>query len=226
MYMCRIIMKPDASENKNFWRNLKDTYETHRTMWSLFADGSKEKRDFLYRHEKSADFPTFYTVSKSIPVDTSGVWIIASKPYNPTISVGQKLSFSLCANPICSKRDDNNKQHRHDIVMNEKNRLKNEGIPREKWPAIELIIQKAGFGWLARKGEQYGFTLKEDEIRVDGYSQEKFYKTKGKNSVNISTMDFTGLFSVTDPKLFKDALYHGIGPAKGFGCGLLLVRPV
>jgi CRISPR system Cascade subunit CasE len=31
---------------------------------------------------------------------------------------------------------------------------------------------------------------------------------------------------VTDPAAFAALLVQGLGPAKGFGCGLMLVRPV
>ncbi|MDW7725508.1 MAG: type I-E CRISPR-associated protein Cas6/Cse3/CasE [Candidatus Methanoperedens sp.] len=222
--MSRIRLQPDASENKDFWQSLGDTYQIHRVLWSLFADDPQRKRDFLYRYEKSENLPAFYCVAERIPEDMNGVWNIESKHYEPILHVDQRLSFSLCANPIRTKRDDDKKQHRHDVVMNAKNQLKQEGIPRGKWQSEAEIVQKHGFEWLARKGEQYGFRVSEQEVRADGYHQERFYKARGKHSVNISTIDFTGLLTVTDPERFKDALYGGIGPAKGFGCGLLMVR--
>ncbi|MBE0521677.1 MAG: type I-E CRISPR-associated protein Cas6/Cse3/CasE [Candidatus Methanoperedenaceae archaeon] len=222
--MSRIRLQPDASENKDFWQSLGDTYQIHRVLWSLFADDPQRKRDFLYRYEKSENLPTFYCVAERIPEDMNGVWNIESKHYEPILHVDQRLSFSLCANPIRTKRDDDKKQHRHDVVMNAKNQLKQEGIPRGKWQSEAEIVQKHGFEWLARKGEQYGFRVSEQEVRADGYHQERFYKARGKHIVNISTIDFTGLLTVTDPERFKDALYGGIGPAKGFGCGLLMVR--
>lgn len=224
MYMSRIRLQPDASENKDFWKSLGNTYQTHRLLWSLFADGPERSRDFLYRQEKSENLPTFYCVAERIPEDMNGVWQIEHKLYEPVLHVDQRLSFSLCANPIRTKRDDKKKQHRHDVVMNAKNQLKQEGVPRGEWPSEAEIVQEQGFEWLARKGEQYGFMVREHEVRADGYRQERFYKAKGKHQVNISTIDFTGLLTVTDPERFKDGLYGGIGPAKGFGCGLMMVR--
>jgi CRISPR system Cascade subunit CasE len=224
MYMSRIKLQPDASESKDFWKSLDNTYHIHDLIWSFFADDPNRKRDFLYRYEKSGNLPTFYCVSERIPEDISGVWHIESQRYEPVLQVEQRLSFSLCANPIRTKRDDEKKHHRHDVVMNAKNQLKTEGILREKWPSEAEIVQKHGFEWLARKGEQYGFRVREQEVRADGYHQEQFYKAKGKHQVNISTIDFTGLLTVTDPERFTDALYGGVGSAKGFGCGLLMVR--
>ena len=224
MYMSRIRLQPNASENKDFWRNLGNSYQIHRLLWSLFADDPQINRDFLYRCETTKGLPTIYSVSERIPEDESEMWQIESKLYEPNLHVDQRLSFSLCANPIRTKRDDNKKQHRHDVVMNAKNQLKQEGVPRVEWLSEAEIVQKQGFEWLARKGDQYGFMVGEHEVRADGYRQERFYKAKGKHQVNISTIDFTGLLTITDPERFKNALYHGIGPAKGFGCGLLMVR--
>jgi CRISPR system Cascade subunit CasE len=224
MYMSRIRLQPDASEKKDFWRSLGNAYQIHRLFWSLFADNPQRNRDFLYKCENTKGLPVFYSVSERIPEDGSEMWQIESKLYEPILHVNQKLSFSLCANPIRTKRDDNGKQHRHDVVMNAKNQLKQEGVPRGKWPSEAEIVQKQGYEWLARKGGQYGFIVEEHEVRSDGYRQERFIKAKGKHSVNISTIDFTGLLTVIDPERFKDALYGGIGPAKSFGCGLLMVR--
>ena len=224
MYMSRIRLQPNASENKDFWRSLGNTYQVHRLLWSLFADDPQRNRDFLYHCENTKGLPTFYSVSERIPEDEGEMWQIESKHYEPTLHVNQKLSFSLCANPIRTKRDGEGKQHRHDVVMNAKNQLKQEGVPRGKWPSEAEIVQEQGFEWLARKGEQYGFSVGEHKVRADGYRQERFYKAKGKHHVNISTVDFTGLLTVSDPARFQNALYRGIGPAKSFGCGLMMVR--
>jgi CRISPR system Cascade subunit CasE len=39
-------------------------------------------------------------------------------------------------------------------------------------------------------------------------------------------VDFEGTIEITDPGIFVEALFTGIGPAKAFGCGLMLVRRV
>jgi len=37
-------------------------------------------------------------------------------------------------------------------------------------------------------------------------------------------MDFAGVLKVEDSGLFAESLITGIGPAKAFGCGLMLIR--
>ncbi len=51
-------------------------------------------------------------------------------------------------------------------------------------------------------------------------------KRNGGKQVSLSTLEFNGVLTVADPKLFLETLYEGIGPAKGFGCGLMLVRRI
>ena len=42
--------------------------------------------------------------------------------------------------------------------------------------------------------------------------------------LSFSTADFSGELTVFDPSAFVMTLRNGIGPAKAFGCGLLLVH--
>ena len=103
-------------------------------------------------------------------------------------------------------------------------------IHLEEKPGVTLqkaeIMQQAGFEWLAQKGEATGFSICAEDIRADGYLQHRFEKTKGNYEIRISTLDFTGLLTVTDPDLFVRALFYGIGPAKGFGCGMMMIKRV
>jgi CRISPR system Cascade subunit CasE len=195
----------------------------HSLIWDLFTDGPDRTRDFIYRQELAEGLPAFFSVSERIPNDRSGVWAVEPKPYAPVVHPGQKLSFVLRANPVRTKRDEKNKQHRHDVVMEAKTRLKEEQSPR---PLESEIVQQAGFVWLATRGEDYGFSVVPEDVRADGYAQLVFVKPKGKHPVHISTIDFTGFLTVTDPSKFTESLFRGIGPAKGFGCGLMMVKPV
>jgi len=84
--------------------------------------------------------------------------------------------------------------------------------------------------WLARKGMANGFTLLRDEKRnllrfqAEGYRWHALPQ-KGRTA-GFSSVDFEGVIEVIDPELFVNALYKGIGPSKGFGCGLMMVRRV
>jgi len=217
---------PDAAGKKGFWQMVGSEYKAHHMVWDIFTDDPDRKRDFLYRIEESEGLPTIYSVCQREPVNRGGMWRIDTKEYDPILRPGQELSFVLRANPVRTKRNDAGKHSRHDVVMEAKTRLKQQGRPKEYWPPEPEIVQKAGYAWLAMKGEGNGFAVVEENVRADGYAQRRFRKQKAKQPISISTIDFTGILTVTDPEKFKSALFYGIGPAKGFGCGMMMIRPV
>ncbi|MBP1910171.1 type I-E CRISPR-associated protein Cas6/Cse3/CasE [Methanolobus bombayensis] len=226
MYMSRARLLPAVVSNKTSWKNMGNSYNIHRLVWPIFSRGADDKRSFIYRQESDGKLPAFYFVSEREPEDESGLWDIDVKQYDPILKSGQNLSFSLRANPIVSKRDEKGKQHRHDVVMDEKFRIKNENKRNAVYPDISEIVQTKGVEWLQKKAEKNGFLIDSNKVRADSYRKHKFYKPSGKHHVSFNTIDFTGFLTVTEPELFKQVLFNGIGPAKGFGCGLLLVRPI
>lgn len=90
--------------------------------------------------------------------------------------------------------------------------------------------------WLVRKGKDHGFELCRDEynqykMQSAGYhwqtlakKNEKRIKRRGIRKTGYSSIDFTGKLEVTDVDRFVTVLFTGIGRAKAFGCGLLLVK--
>lgn len=225
MLLSRIRLRPDAAGKREFWQTMGSEYQAHHMVWDLFTDGPDRERDFLYRVEETEGMPTIYSVCQRKPVNRGGMWAIETKPYDPVLRTGQQLAFVLRANPVRTKCDEKGKHHRHDVVMEAKTRLKQQGVPREEWPPELEIVQQAGFAWLAMKGEANGFSVAAGDVRADGYIQRRFRKRKGRHEISLSTVDYTGILTVVDPERFKAALYGGIGPAKGFGCGMMMVRP-
>ena len=105
----------------------------------------------------------------------------------------------------------------------------------ESKPALYELVQARCLGWLEQRAEQAGFRVltrelhddeqgirEEKSVRVDGYAQHQGER-KG---IRFSTVDFTGDLEITDTLAFRKTLQNGIGHAKGFGCGLLLVRRI
>jgi CRISPR system Cascade subunit CasE len=214
-------------------------YGQHQALWRLFnlpKQEIKDKADFLFRFEidKQNKLPVFYVIScKQPPRDQEGIWDIESKGYDPDIMEGDRFAFKLRVNPVVTKKptqhDPNpKKRKRHDIVMEAKTLLKNEGIAREQWPHINELIHSVGIKWLRKRSSENGFLFidedEHEEVRADGYQMYQFFKNK--KNVRFSSLDFTGTLTVTDPTVFKAILFTGLGPAKGFGCGLMLVKRV
>lgn len=92
--------------------------------------------------------------------------------------------------------------------------------------ASDLRLEK----WLSDKGKKSGFIIAKDEKRKRIKFQAEGYRwhaipRKGR-SAGFSSADFQGEIQVTDPMQFVDTLFNGIGSAKAFGCGLMLVKRI
>lgn len=238
-FLYKISPKPGLSYRQIFKIGDLDPYGQHQAVWKLFdlpRHETKEKADFLFRFDidKQNKLPVFYVLScKQPPRDREGIWDIEFKKYNPDIRQGDRLAFNVRVNPIVTKKpsepDPNpKKRKRHDVVMEAKNLLKNEGIPKDRWPHINEIIHNTGINWLKVRAEKNGFIFSDGEdgreVRVEGYHVHRFFR-KGKKT-SYSSLDFIGTLSVITPDLFKEILFEGLGPAKAFGCGLMLVKRI
>jgi len=74
---------------------------------------------------------------------------------------------------------------------------------------------------LMSRASSRGFSVDTTSLSVDGYEQ---HREDGR--LTFSTVDFTGILTVQDAGRFSQALFNGVGHAKAFGCGLLLIRPL
>jgi len=200
-----------------------DGYALHQLLWRLFPDDPDAPRDFLYRRETENGWPMFYMVSARMPRPVDGLFAVETKPYAPRLSNGQRLSFSLRANPVVTRKDrEGGKRSRHDVVMDAKRRRKSSG---EAAPAAE-VVEAAGREWLGDRAEKSGFSFDYEHVRIDAYLQHRIAKPGARKSIRFSTLDFSGILTVRDPERFIRTLSSGIGPAKAFGCGLMLVRKI
>ncbi len=224
MYMSRVRLDPGSARHPEYWLALGDEYKVHRLIWSLFSGEETARRDFLYRKEDDGELTTIYVVSQRQPEAHSRFWTIETKPFQPKFHAGQRLAFTLRANPVRARRDNTGKLHRHDVVMESKNKLKADHIPRSDWPPEAEIVQEAGYDWLFSRGAQHGFSVSKTQIRADSYRQHDFFRPRGNAHVRISSIDYSGILAVTEPDQFMNVFSAGIGPAKAFGCGLLLVK--
>lgn len=218
MFISRMEITPKAASQPEMWRHIADPYQFHRLLWQSFSDTPQRRRDFIYRQEGR----TAYVLSHRPPLSAIPGWRLEHKVFAPKLAKGQRLGFVLRANPVVSRRDENGRQHRHDLVMETKTKLKNQGTPPEHWPNGAELARQAGLQWLSARGGANGFSLDEASMRADGYRQMSFPK-KGRK-VSISVLDLSGWLTVEDPDAFLEMVVKGIGPAKGFGCGLMLIR--
>lgn len=229
MFFSKITLRSDTADLRRLARLAPaDAYKQHKLVWRFFPEGPDHTRDFLYRREHKSDELAFYVVSSRQPVADAALWHIQTKTYEPTLRAGQRLGFSLRANPVRTKKPDPpdsnpKKRKRHDVVMEAKRQFELLGQDWSQQRLEASLVHDAGMEWLAERAGKSGFEVQEDEVVTDNYCRHRFGK-RGNDGISVSTLDYNGVLTVVDPTAFVGALYQGVGPAKGFGCGLLLVR--
>jgi CRISPR system Cascade subunit CasE len=226
MYLSRITFNPAVTNQQLAQMICHDTYKEHQALWRLFDSDHDAERDFLYRQTQEHGRVNYYVLSERTPIDHSGVWLISEpKPYAPQLVAGQTLFFSLRANPVITITNEVGKKTRHDVVMQEKKRIGFSELTKADRPLEQELVQQTCIPWLEQRAEKLGFKLHSDTVLVDGYQQHESRSKQAKSAIRYSTVDFQGLLTVTDSQLFvNEALFKGIGKAKAFGCGLMLVK--
>jgi CRISPR system Cascade subunit CasE len=187
---------------------------THRLIWAAFADHPQRKRDFLWRQH---DHKHWLVLSFRPPDDPHHLFEVESKVFAPTLENGDRLTFALRANAVVTRKDEKGCPKRSDIVMD---RLR--AFPRgERAPARDRLAVEAGRDWLAGQGAKAGFRL--DRLQVIAYRTEKIPRHR-QRPIELGVLDLEGDITIETPDRFLQALAKGFGKAKGFGCGLMLIR--
>jgi len=223
MFLHRIHLDPRCREAR---RDLADPYQLHSTLCRAFSkpDTKCPEGEFLWRLEPETDssgYPRILVQSRTIP-DWTGIgvkgWLSMADPAVDLkdrlkldlLKAGQRFRFRLRANPCVTRNG------------------KRQGL-------LWLEEQEA---WLARKGEQHGFSLpllacfelsettqKRIDVRV---SQEQMLRGSqhSGNPLRIYSVLYDGHLTVSDTNKLRAALQNGIGHGKVMGLGLLSVVPI
>ena len=186
-------------------------YVMHQWLWDLFPGG--KERQFLYRREELQGAFRFFVLSQERPAE-SETFTIECRSFAPELRTGQSLCFNLRANPTICKAG-----KRHDLLMDAKRQVKEQVEPRDIW----AHQQQAALAWLTRQGEQSGFSLA--ETVVDAYRQQQIRREKSRQTIQFSSVDYTGMLVVNDPALFLQRLASGYGKSRAFGCGMMMIKP-
>ncbi len=192
----------------------------HHLVWSLFTDGDGEQeRDFLWREESRG---VYYILSRRLPRDRHGLFDVSPpKTFDPDLREGDVLTFSLRANPVIRRHDPaRGRSVKHDVVMDALHSIPSSGRAVRRLEAVRT----QGLAWLGRQADSAGFSASESGVRVDGYDQHRVARGGGRPAMSFSTVDFQGRLRVEAPSDFVAAIARGFGAAKGYGCGLMLIR--
>jgi len=213
MYLSRLELNPN---NREVWRtHLSNLYKIHQMVMRGFpVNTNREQAQVLFRLEMRDNSPVLL-VQSAIEPDWSTVnpdYLLSSDSFEPwpnpaiksvtlPLSVGQALSFRLCANPTLKKvRRDENGERRNSNRM-------------------PLVREEQQLEWLQKHAAAAGFTVL--RATVSQPQQQKIWKERGTKPITLYTVQFDGYLRVDQPEKLQKALLTGLGPSKAFGCGLL-----
>ena len=204
----------------------------HKLMWTLFPD-SEAKRDFLWRNDQGGKF----LILSAREPKSSGLFRLETKPYAPRLAEGDRLAFLLRVNATRDlsrqttkdKANDSKEKRssgrRVDVVihaMHQHGINAQSGDDNKRANRRMEFAEKMAAEWLAAQGERRGFEI-EGEIMLDDYSVLQL-KRGGNKKATFGVLDVRGILRVSNPTQLLETLYTGIGRARAFGCGLMLVR--
>lgn len=216
MLLSRLTLREGATHRTAFWAMTRDPHTLHKAVWNLFADHPDRRRDFLYRLDSERGRPVLWTLSERPPRDPEAIWRGESRRLEPVLHAGDRVELAARVNPTICRAG-----KRHDVVMDAKRRIGwGEMTPAER-PSQGAVVQEALEEWTSRRGAVHGFRLR--RLCAEGYRVMRFEKPSGR-PVQLGVVDLLATVEVIEPRQFLDLWRRGLGPAKGFGCGLVLLR--
>lgn len=199
-----------ARPRKNFPYGFQDSYAWHQAVWQAFPLHHDQSRDFLIRLDRKAQGFRLLIVSLSKP--NRPEWCLKDQwktiEIPPTYFKQQRYSFQLRANPTKKMRVGN----------------KHDGTRTKNGTRIPLRTLDELSNWLNRKGQAGGFIIEHDSLQIFPNRKENFTKL-GKQGTHC-VVDLQGILCIKDPDLFYETFTKGIGSAKAFGFGLLVIAPI
>lgn len=201
MYLSKIHLDIANDKARNC---LCDCQNMHRSVQRLFHSSRKDS-GVLYRlNEQNLDV---YILSKIRPDEQDlpeGMGFCGTRNLvlmEQTFAVGRCYRFDLLASP-CKKQG-------------------KEGKKNSQRRFLRTFDERQD--WLKRKSQQYGFELvqveEEQQVTIRGR-----HDNEHGGKMNGQAVRFQGILRIQNEELFKIAWENGIGPAKSYGQGMLMLR--
>jgi len=206
-----------------------DNYAWHKKIWECFPNMPNAGRTFLTRIDPLEGAFRVWVLAADEP--ECPPWCPSDdfdlREISPTFLSHRYYAFDLRANPVKSlvQRDANGQPM-----------LKANG-KRKSGKRVPLVNPDELRAWLMRKGEVRcldretgeevpgGFRIVEGKSLEISPMVESHFRKKG-DSAYHGGVQFRGTLEVTDQERFIQTYQAGIGSAKGFGFGLLLLAPI
>ena len=198
-------------------RHLFDSYDWHQAAWDCFPGRPTAARDFLTRLDESSNGFRLLIVSSQATQRPAwcppGNW--QSREIPPGYFGRSRYAFQLRANPT-----------KKVVNPNKPKVVRTDGRVERNKNARRVPLRQPGelVAWLQRKAAAGGFTVEADTLRVIPEGQD-YFNRRHQHGAHAS-VEFRGTLSVNDPVKFHETFTTGLGSAKAFGFGLLVIAPL
>ncbi len=230
MFLSQLVLNPRDAKAR---RDLASPYEMHRTILSAGFDGVT-KADLgrvLFRvdADPAARTPPVVLVQSGreptwANLPAGYVRAANAKPFDPEFRAGQRLRFRLRANPTRRVAVTN-------PTLGGSLGGKRVGLFREG-DQLRWLLRHAEAGgfqvpghWVPAADPETGEPIRLPNFRMDAVPEGRAFNGKAGAGGWFLAVRFEGVLEVTDPVAFHRTIAAGVGPAKGFGFGLLSVAP-
>jgi CRISPR system Cascade subunit CasE len=183
---------------KDIISRLRNPYNWHALIWQLFFDRLSNIREFVFKVDQNNIILLSQQPPKLLPW---GIFEIKKVPED--FLLHDQYMFSLRANPTIKC-----------VVRLETGERKKNGRRVSIYKTDELI------DWLNGKAHDSGFCVESVDV---GHPVQQFFRKNGKLGKHIS-VDFSGILNIMDKDAFVSAFKKGIGSAKAFGFGMLILQ--
>ena len=188
---------------------IRDAYDWHQRVWQAFAGREWKARDFLIRVDRKEEAYCVLILSQSLPqkpgwcpTDCFGTRTIPDAYFQHV-----SYRFSLLANPTKKLRVDNP-----------------DGTRKKNGRRVPITKREELTIWIERKAQFGGFIIDQSTLKTIPRGREFFHKP-GAHGAHMA-VEFQGQLTVTDLTLFRTSVASGIGSAKAFGFGMIVLAPI
>lgn len=187
---------------------LSDCYAWHKAIWQCFPHRPDAERDFLFRLDE-------------VPTGALVHMLSRHEPQRPPFCMEENWQIKPVP-PGFLEHD----CYRFDVVCNPGRKVKaftSDGQRKKNSRREAIIKPDEQSAWLDRKAAANGFEVLPG-IRIDPTASYAFRKNQ-QPGTHIGVR-FSGVLRVVQRDAFCHAYNKGLGSARGFGFGMLLLSPV
>lgn len=208
---------------------LGSPHAMHAAVMSSFPPSATRVRDdggrILWRVDHGPTSTRLYVVSPERPdltalVEQAGwptaeTWRTAEySAFLEGLAAGAVWGLRLLANPT------------HSVVLPSPEGALAEHGARRRGKRLAHVTAAQQLDWFVARAPSFGLDVVGPEgptVTVTAREVRTFRRGQGR--VTLSTAQFDGVARIVDASLLRTALRSGIGPAKGYGCGLMTLAP-